>query len=69
MNATHLVEWELCHLERLVSHMGTAVQFPPTYWEARLSALTRLAVMTSHLARIERLKKMLPQVESSAMAA
>ncbi|MEI6002349.1 hypothetical protein H3V53_36060 [Paraburkholderia bengalensis] len=69
MNATHLVEWELCHLERLVSHMSTAAQFPATYWEARLSALTRLAVIANHRARIERLKKMLPHVESSAMAA
>ena len=69
MNHTHLVEWELSHLERLVSHMSAAAQFPPAYWDVRVAALTRLAVVASHFARIERLKKKLPPVEFHAMVA
>ncbi|CAG9229216.1 hypothetical protein PSAB6_50152 [Paraburkholderia sabiae] len=49
--------------------MSAAAQFPPAYWDVRIAALTRLAVVASHFARIERLKKKLPPVEFHAMVA
>ncbi len=38
-------------------------------WEVRIAALTRLAVVAGHFARIERLKEKLPAVEFHAMVA
>ena len=68
MNMNHLIEFELVHLENVLSR-PLGKPFTAAYWRTRIGDLIEVAVARDHKRRLERLLLRLSDVEQLALAA